>query len=366
MKKAFLQKRSQFTFLCIIITVWTLLTLCGCNSQNESENNEEQTKIVCDSHSMGSWYTHSQPDCSKEGEERRECSVCGEYEQRSTEKLSSHLYSNGKCAVCQTELTADTDSIYITSDGIVAQALTNKEHLVIPDTYNGKPVKGIEGDAFSACKSLKYVTLPASLKYIYGGFQGCGELREIFIGEKVEEIAGLAFAECNKLSRMIVAKGNEHFYSEGNCIISRKGALVAGCNFSTLTHDSEVNTIEGGAFYHRSDLQSIVIPDSVTKIGGSAFSYCTSLKEITLPTSLTSIEGFAFKHCTSLESINIPKNVTFIGHWAFDICPSLKKVEFENKANWYAWKTAVSVSTSIIAANNLTKEYVGYNWSVQK
>jgi hypothetical protein len=165
---------------------------------------------------------------------------------------------------------------------------------------------------------------------------------------------------------MVVAKENEHFYSEGNCIISYKGALVAGCNFSILTPESKVTAIDYGAFHHRDDLRSIIIPDSVTKISEHAFSNCYNLEAITLPASLTRIDASAFAFCTSLKSINVPKNVTYIGIWAFNNCTSLANAEFENKDNWYASKKAINVSTPSIAADNLTKEYAGYNWSVQK
>ena len=77
------------------------------------------------------------------------------------------------------------------------------------------------------------------------------------------------------------------------------------------------------AFYDRTSLTSITIPDSVTSIGHYAFYACSSLTSITIPDSVTSIGHYAFYLCTSLTSVTIPDSVTSIGRWAFGRCDSL-------------------------------------------
>ena len=76
----------------------------------------------------------------------------------------------------------------------------------------------------------------------------------------------------------------------------------------------------GYAFYGRTDLVNIEIPNSVTSIGGNAFTNCTGLTNVEIPNSVTSIEGYAFEKCTSLKSITIPNSVTSIGKFAFRYC----------------------------------------------
>ena len=61
--------------------------------------------------------------------------------------------------------------------------------------------------------------------------------------------------------------------------------------------------IKSEAFYGRTDLRSIVIPDSVTEIGYDAFSGCTGLTSIVIPDSVTKIGCDAFSGCTGLTSI---------------------------------------------------------------
>ena len=112
-----------------------------------------------------------------------------------------------------------------------------------------------------------------------------------------------------------------------------------------------VTSIGNWAFYQRSSLHGVTIPDSVTSIGKYAFEYCDltsvtignsvtsigqeafcycySLTNITIGNSVTSIGIDAFRLCTSLNSVTIPNSVVSIGDEAFDTCSSLTGVYFQ-------------------------------------
>ena len=50
-------------------------------------------------------------------------------------------------------------------------------HLTIPDTYNGKPVTAIGGQAFMGCSRLTKITLPDSINFVgTDAFSGCTAL----------------------------------------------------------------------------------------------------------------------------------------------------------------------------------------------
>ena len=102
------------------------------------------------------------------------------------------------------------------------------------------------------------------------------------------------------------------------------GAFYYRSNLTSITIPDSMMSISSGAFIHCEGLTSITIPDSVTSIGDYAFDHCTSLTSVTIPDSVTSIGDSAFGYCTSLESIIIPDSVTSIGDYAFDHCTSLE------------------------------------------
>ena len=134
--------------------------------------------------------------------------------------------------------------------------------LVIPSTYEGKPVTSIGEYAFTDCISLTSITIPDSVTSI---------------GKK-------AFAHCSSLT--------------------------------SVTIGNSVTSIGDLAFYDSVSLTSVTIPDSVISIGNRAFEYC-GLTSVIIGESVTSIGWNAFVYCSSLESItfrgNAPTRHTFSG-----------------------------------------------------
>ena len=97
-----------------------------------------------------------------------------------------------------------------------------------------------------------------------------------------------------------------------------------------------VTVIGDSAFFNRSAMTGITLPDSVTEVSWGAFKACSSLSSITLPDGLTSIAPEAFQGCGSLTSINIPANVTNIGAGAFSDCPSLESITVDEKNTFFS------------------------------
>ena len=62
---------------------------------------------------------------------------------------------------------------------------------------------------------------------------------------------------------------------------------------------------------------SYVIPDSVTSIENGAFYGCSFLNSVLIPKSVISIGEGAFEFCSSLSSVVLPDGVTSIGKSAF-------------------------------------------------
>ena len=150
--------------------------------------------------------------------------------------------------------------------------------LVIPSSYNGKPVISIGSYAFNSCSSLSSVTIPDS----------------------VTSIGRFAFGYCSSLT--------------------------------SVTIPDSVTSIGQDAFWDCSNLMSVKIPDSVTSIENMAFRNCSNLTSVIIGNKVTSIGRWAFRDCRNLTNVTIPDSVTQIGSWAFSGCSSLKSITFEGNA----------------------------------
>ncbi len=102
---------------------------------------------------------------------------------------------------------------------------------------------------------------------------------------------------------------------------------------STVTYNSvtyKVTAVTDHAFYEKSSVTSVTLPNTITSIGSWAFADCTGITWIKLPTSLKSIERGAFDGCIGLTSINLPNGTEIIDDYAFYGCSGLKSITIPN------------------------------------
>jgi len=169
--------------------------------------------------------------------------------------------------------------------------------VVIPATYNDKPVTEIESVSYRIRCDITSIIIP----------------------ENVTIISSRAFYLCDNLTSITVDANNQNYTSEGGILYDKqKTTLIAypSATGNVIIPDS-VTTIGDGAFGNCDNLTSVIIPDSVTTIGNSAFWFCKSLTSVFIPDSVTTIGQRAFSLCESLTSVTIPTSVTSIGNNAF-------------------------------------------------
>ena len=222
-------------------------------------------------------------------------------------------------------------------------------------------VTSIGDNAFTGCVGLSSITLPANLTSIGdNAFSGCTGITAITIPASVTSIGSNALSNCKGLASIAVEAGNATYSSPNNCnaiIQSGTNLLVAGCKNTVIP--TSVTSIGSGAFTGSTELASITIPSSVTKIADDAFSGCTGLTAVTLESNalvsapmttktsmksifgtqvetytlgnaITSIGAYAFYGCKSATAINIPNTVTSIGNNAFSGCKNLTSITLPN------------------------------------
>ena len=89
-----------------------------------------------------------------------------------------------------------------------------------------------------------------------------------------------------------------------DCYDIRDGVLVKYCGKDAYVFiPNSVTDIEGKAFYHNTNIRTVVIPDSIKSIAAEAFSGCTSIEAIDISSAVTDIGEYAFAGCTSLKKI---------------------------------------------------------------
>ena len=93
---------------------------------------------------------------------------------------------------------------------------------------------------------------------------------------------------------------------------------------------SNVTAIGILAFYQQSTLTKIILPEGVNELQGTFFN-CSNLETIILPESLENIPNNTFSGCINLKSVDLPKNLKFLGELAFHNCKSISSIEIPPK-----------------------------------
>ncbi len=102
------------------------------------------------------------------------------------------------------------------------------------------------------------------------------------------------------------------------------------------TYDDKPVTKIAAEGFKKSNVTSVVIPNSVTSIGDMAFYDCSNLTSVTIGNSVTSIGNSVFDGCDNLTTITIPDSVTSIGNSAFFSCYNLTEVHYTGTIDQWA------------------------------
>ncbi len=122
-----------------------------------------------------------------------------------------------------------TIGYYVSGRGSVTDT-----EIVIPETYRGKPILGISGQAFEGCTDITSVSIPDSVVEIeYNAFKGCTSLKSVKMSASVQYIGDEAFKDCTSLTDITLPDGvigRLSYWAFDNCaaVEEEKGVTYLG------------------------------------------------------------------------------------------------------------------------------------------
>lgn len=126
-------------------------------------------------------------------------------------------------------------------------------------------------------------------------------LKVLRIPAFMDKVNGEIIGLCGTVEKFVVEEGNQNYYVQGNCLISKAGELLAGAADSVIPTDGSITRIGNMAFLHKAP-ECLVIPDGVKSIGYRAFAESRNLRSVGIPESVTEINA-AFERCDNLRSV---------------------------------------------------------------
>ena len=181
------------------------------------------------------------------------------------------------------EKLSEAEAAAVTSLG---EVFRNSEITTFDELQYFTGLTKLDDNAFTYCKSLTAITIPANVTTI---------------GESV-------FAGCEKLTGLKVAEGNASFSMDDGVLYNKNYTSLIFCPVAktgTVTVNSTTTTIRENAFYNCTQLTGISLPSSLTTISSAAFVGCSSLTTIAIPANVSSIGMGCFTGCTALKSITV-------------------------------------------------------------
>lgn len=194
-------------------------------------------------------------------------------------------------------------------------------HIVIEESYRGRPVTAIADMAFAnKSKDIASITiLGENLRKIGSrAFLNCSLITDINIPDSVTEIGAYAFQGCRGLTELDLPD---------NLTEISNYAFQYCRGLTTVEIPESVTTIGVKAFAECDALDNVVIPDSVVSMGEYAFTGNVSLTNVTIGGGLESIPEYAFLNCDKLTKVNLSKGLKTIEQYAFSGCAVAKTPE---------------------------------------
>ena len=270
--------------------------------------------------------------------------------------IPDSVTSIGASAFCNcTRLTRITIPNTVTDIGYSTfEDCTNLKIITIPDTVTvigesafegctnlrkvafGHSVTRIGAHAFSNCKSLLSITIPNSVTEIErSAFEYCTNMASISIPSSVTNIYHNGVDDgilcgCSSLSEISIPSGSFNELGFYESVLNYLGEY-----FGTNEYDGGIKTVQGYYTYYLPNTLSTVKITGSGEITRDFFVNCSNIENIIIGDSITGIRYGAFSNCTSLNRLTIGKNVRSVDAY-FSDCGTIEKLYFSGTIDQWA------------------------------
>ena len=217
--------------------------------------------------------------CIVDGIKEIKCSYCKITKYEYIKATGEHILEDGACIkcdyfdsqICSLKYELSYDGSYYSVVGVND---TQIEEIVIVEEYNKLPIKSISSLAFVNCSKLKKIVIPSSVDIIATmAFIGLEKLENVYYNGTIEDWCGIEFG--SEFSNPAYFAEKIHMKNNNNEYYEVKELVIP----NTIT------SIGDNQFVGFSNLEKIMIPDSVISIGNYAFAY-TTVNILEIPNSI--------------------------------------------------------------------------------
>ena len=235
-------------------------------------------------------------------------------------------------------------------------------NVTIPSTIHDYKVCKIGAGAFYDCSSLEKIVIPDSVKEIcwspmYGCFQKCNNLKEIYIGSGFEKslFDMYTLSGCNSLEKIVFSEDNNYYCSIDGVPFDKSKTSI--CRYPAGKKDKEYtipDTVSelsmADEFFYNENLKTIVIPKSVKSIGEYTFGTVDSFPITIKGYKGTAAEEYAkengFKFIEISDPTSVSLNKTSLALEIGRTYTLIKTVSPSNAVTSYTWRSSnTSVAT---------------------
>ena len=211
----------------------------------------------------------------------------------------------------------------------------------LADLTLSKGLEKIDRFTFKDCVALTTIALSENVKEIAtGAFFGCSELTTLTLTANITAVDSYAFTNCSKLT-YTVEKGAKYLGNTENPYIVL--ASAENYNITACTVNEKTLVVAENAFSDCSELETIVLSDSVKVISNASFNNCEKLSFTEYENGLY-LGSTANAHMvlvglvnTAVEDFKLHADTKIITATAFEHCFNIEDIAYEKtEADWNA------------------------------